>query len=258
MSNKHLPRTNTNAKSLLLLLLPIVFMFLSVETNAQTPTINGTGTSADVCGTCAPDFWFTTGGTPDISNQNIAGGGNTLGAGASWVNAAGTIAPLPQPNGDARWITMRDVGDYNNQDPALTANNLKCYDENCMVNKVLPLSASFTNCIFTGNDQDEISLFDATDGSDPSFFNYSFKNCIVTVDELIDPEQFPNFFNNCENCLNVTRNDTLFLNLDENIYSLDTMSVALGQALPIQFVTDDILGVMRDQNTPDIGCYEFE
>jgi hypothetical protein len=150
------------------------------------------------------------------------------------------------------------IANYNNQDPALTANNLKCYDENCVENKVLPLSANFTNCIFTGNDQDEISLFDATDGSDPAFFNYSFKNCVVTVDELIDPEQFPNFFNNCENCLNVTRNDTLFLNLDENIYSLDTMSVALEQAIPIQFITDDILGVMRDQNTPDIGCYEFE
>jgi hypothetical protein len=112
MENKHLIQQKLNGKSLIILMLPLVFMFFSLETNAQTPTIAGTGTSADVCGTCAPTGWANTGGTPDISNQNIAGGGNTLGAGATWVNAP---LPLP-PHGDPRWITMRDVGDFNNQD----------------------------------------------------------------------------------------------------------------------------------------------
>ncbi len=108
---KHQSQTKFRVKSFVLFLLPIVFMFFSLVTNAQTPTIPGTGTSADVCGTCAPTGWSNTGGTPDISNQNIAGGGATLGAGATWVNAP---LPLP-PHGDPRWITMRDVGDFNNQ-----------------------------------------------------------------------------------------------------------------------------------------------
>jgi len=111
MTIKHQSQTKFRVKSLVLFLLPIVFMFLSLVANAQTPTIPGTGTSADVCGTCAPTGWSNTGGTPDISNQNIAGGGATLGAGATWVNAP---LPLP-PHGDPRWITMRDVGDFNNQ-----------------------------------------------------------------------------------------------------------------------------------------------
>ena len=150
------------------------------------------------------------------------------------------------------------VANYNNQDPALSANNLKCLDENCSNILVNRLTANFRNCIFTGNDQDEISLLDATDGSDPSFLNYNFENCVVTVDELIEPEQFPNFFNNCADCLNITRNDTLFLNIDEDIYSLDTMSLAIEKAIPLQFITEDILGISRDGSAPDIGCFEFE
>ena len=100
----------TPKRIILLISLSFTLLF-TVQSSAQTPTISGTGTSADVCGTCAPTGWANTGGTPDISNQNIAGGGNTLGAGATWVNAP---LPLP-PHGDPRWITMRDVGDYNNQ-----------------------------------------------------------------------------------------------------------------------------------------------
>ena len=111
MSTKHHLQTKYSAKSLVVFLLPLFVMFFSLEANAQTPTIPGTGSSADVCGTCAPTGWSNTGGTPDISNQNIAGGGATLGAGATWVNAP---LPLP-PHGDPRWITMRDVGDFNNQ-----------------------------------------------------------------------------------------------------------------------------------------------
>jgi len=100
-------------------------------------------------------------------------------------------------------------------------------------------------------------LLDATDGTDPSFLNYNFKNCIVTVDELVESDQFPNFFDRCEDCINATRNDTIFLNLDENQLSLDTMSIALDKGISIPFIDNDILGVSRDSNTPDLGCFEL-
>lgn len=111
MKEKYFKASKFSAKTLTPVLFPIMLLFFSLQLNAQTPTIPGTGSSADVCGTCAPTGWSNTGGTPDISNQNIAGGGNTLGAGATWVNAP---LPLP-PHGDPRWITMRDVGDFNSQ-----------------------------------------------------------------------------------------------------------------------------------------------
>ena len=88
-----------------------LFLLSAVNSYGQTPAISGTGTSAAVCGTCAPVGWQDLGGTPDISDRNIAGGGTTLGAGATWVNAP---LPLP-PTGDVRWVTMRDVGDFNAQ-----------------------------------------------------------------------------------------------------------------------------------------------
>ena len=84
---------------------------------SQSPTIPGTGTSAATCGTCAPVGWNNTGGTPDISDRNFVGGQGTLGAQASW-NIGGVQGQLPlPPNGDVRWITMRDVGDFNIQEP---------------------------------------------------------------------------------------------------------------------------------------------
>ena len=106
---------NISKEILSFVLFLALFLFSVVNSYSQTPTIDGTGTSAEICGTCAPVGWQDIGGTPDISNRNIAGGGNTLGAGASWV-INDVISPLPlPPTGDVRWITMRDVGDFNNQ-----------------------------------------------------------------------------------------------------------------------------------------------
>ncbi|QOD60894.1 discoidin domain-containing protein [Polaribacter haliotis] len=72
-------------------------------------TITGTGSRTTTCGTCTPVGWFNTGGSPDVSNRNNAGGQGTQGGNASWINAP---LPLP-PTGDVTWITMRDVGNLN-------------------------------------------------------------------------------------------------------------------------------------------------
>lgn len=92
----------------------LLFIFtLSIALNESLifsqETIPSSGGTASPCGNCTPNGWFDNGGTPDISNRNIAGGNGSLGGGDSW-----TAAPLPlPPTGDLTWITMRDIGDYN-------------------------------------------------------------------------------------------------------------------------------------------------
>ena len=149
------------------------------------------------------------------------------------------------------------VSNYDNQDVALQANNLKCLTSDCSSVLVNGLQCQFTNCIFNGNDRDEISFFDISEGADPQLFQYDFDHCIVKVDELLDAESYPNFFDNCINCKNTVNSDTLFLDLNNYDFRLDTMSIAIDMAKSIPFVTEDILGTARESNTPDIGCYEF-
>jgi len=151
------------------------------------------------------------------------------------------------------------VANYDNQSSALTANNLRCIDPLCQeVPLRNPLSAKFSNCIFVGNEMDEISLLDITAGEVPSFFDYKFDNCIVIVDELLDTDAFPNFFDNCSDCLNISRNDTLFLDLPNYDYSLDTMSIAIDIGQYIPGIDKDIIGNPREINAVDLGCYEFQ
>ncbi|MGB5983291.1 MAG: LamG-like jellyroll fold domain-containing protein, partial [Nonlabens sp.] len=91
----------------LLISLVIVFALTSLI-SVTGQTIPGTGGSA-ACGNCVPMGWTDNGGTPDISDQNVAAGDSpdALGGyGASW-----TTAPLSlPPTGDNTWITMRDLG----------------------------------------------------------------------------------------------------------------------------------------------------
>lgn len=150
------------------------------------------------------------------------------------------------------------VANYDNQDAALEANNIKCYDSDCNSFLLNRFSGSFTNCIFTGNDNDELAFFDASGGMDPNLFQYRFEHCAVRVDELLDADAFPEFFNDCNNCLNLNPTDTLFLDIDKNNFQLDTLSVAIDRGLDIPFVTDDLLGRARESGMVDIGCYEFE
>ncbi len=148
---------------------------------------------------------------------------------------------------------------YGNQSAAVRFDNFRCTDpplcqEMVFVNQ---LNTTFTNCIFAGNETDEIFPIDWTDGEEPDLFNYSFNNCAVTVDEILESEQFPNFFDNCQNCLNLSSIDTLFLDIENNDFSLDTMSIAIDKGFFDGMITEDILDNSRD-NMPDLGCFEFQ
>lgn len=146
-----------------------------------------------------------------------------------------------------------------NQETAVSANNFKCSDPLCQGQILVNgLYTEFNNCIIVGNETDEISFLDITNGDQPQSFVYNFSNSIVTVDELLDPDAFPNFFDNCEDCLNVESPNELFIDLDNYDLHLDTMSIAIDIGKEIIPIYTDLDGNSRQVDQPDIGCYEFQ
>jgi hypothetical protein len=120
MINQHFRNKKNRISGLILLMLPFALMLFSINTKAQS--IPGTGTSSAICNDCVPVGWSkdtNTPGTPDISNKTTASANvnpnGTLGAGALW-------SPELQnpPNGDVRWITLRDVGPNYNEESVTT------------------------------------------------------------------------------------------------------------------------------------------
>ncbi|NNE26375.1 MAG: hypothetical protein HKN09_05990 [Saprospiraceae bacterium] len=151
------------------------------------------------------------------------------------------------------------MANYDNQETAVSANNFRCSDAFCEGPiAVNGLFAEFNNCIIVGNDDDEISLSDISDGDQPNLFVYNFNECIIKVDDLLDPDAFPNFFDNCDNCLNSVNSDTLFVDRDNYDYHLDTLSIAIDKAQYIVPLNYDLESLPREINSPDIGCYEFQ
>ena len=150
------------------------------------------------------------------------------------------------------------IANYNNQDEAISMSNFQCLQTPCQgVAWVNPLKATFRNCLILGNDEDEIVLADWTDEDDTDF-EYKFDHCFVQVDELLDEERWPNFFNNCENCLNNPPKDTMFINMDEYDFHLDTFASPIDYGKNLSFIEFDKDGLARDDGAYDLGCYEFQ
>ncbi len=149
---------------------------------------------------------------------------------------------------------------YGTDREALRLSNYICRDVPfCTEADLNTLNIQMNNCLVAGSLSEELFLDDLTEGDGISF-NYQFKNCIVRIDSILDDPVFGDFFNFCENCieLNTSDNDTLFVDIDNEDFHLDTMSVAEGKGRPIGNVLIDLDGKLRDASTPDIGCYEFQ
>ena len=71
--------------------------------------------------------------------------------------------------------------------------------------------------------------------------------CVVHPEERI-----------CTGCYNLDFNDPLFVDISEDDYRLDTLSVAEGLGVFLPSLPEDILGVMRDTDAPDAGAFERE
>ena len=144
-----------------------------------------------------------------------------------------------------------------NTDPALTLTNFYCSDPLCQEGVfVNPLNALFRNGIIIGSSGDELVLSDAAPGQ--GAFDILFRNCIVQVRDLLNADQYPDFYETlCLNCIPYTFGDTLFADAGEDDFHLDSLSVAENQAMVLPGILSDLDGRMRDMQTPDIGCYEY-
>ncbi len=150
-------------------------------------------------------------------------------------------------------FTYCTVANYGNEASALKIANALCLNANCDQFIQAPIHVQMKNCILAGSQKDEIELFYRTDQVP---FDYQMRHCIVRVADLTKPNFFPDFFDHCNPCTNMTGTDKLFANVDEQDYHPDTLSIAEGRAMPVPAIPDDIEEQLRDPNAPDIGCYE--
>ena len=147
------------------------------------------------------------------------------------------------------------IANYNNQSQGIIMTNYRCSDAQCLEEIfVLPLKTSITNCIIDGNGEEEIILDDINNGTEPDAFDVSLAHNIIKSDNNINID----YLASCNQCLFKEFTDTLYIDLSNNNYQLDTNSIAERKAIPIEGINIDILQNLRDPENPDIGCYEFQ
>lgn len=164
-------------------------------------------------------------------------------------------------------FTYCTLASYGVDAPALSMTNLLCGSDDplgCSPCFEYRLIANFKNSIIFGSRRDEISMVngDACVEGLSSEMNYFFEDCIVRVDELLEQEGFENFFDRCNPCQNADNNDAVFEEPNEDIYYLDTLSIAEMKANSINPVSIpfDLDGNDRGVGgeLPDVGCYEYQ
>ncbi len=119
--------------------------------------------------------------------------------------------------------------------------------------RVSPLSVRVRNSIIFGSARDALGLVDFERGAT---FEYSFSNVILRIDELT--KRWPTFRTDCVGCLYPEPTAPLFVNLRQDSFQLDTLSVAEMKAAPLSGVGLDLTGELRDRTAPDIGAYEYQ
>ncbi len=144
----------------------------------------------------------------------------------------------------------------NNKDDALVLKNYKCLDADCTKKAFNPLKAFVQNSIIYGTNRDEL-LLSNVDKDNSSGFDYFFDHCIVQVEELLNNNAEPQFFNHTENCKNGIGKNSLFIDETKYNYKLDTMAIAIDIGKYTKEITKDIDNNQRDLK-PDLGCYEFQ
>ncbi len=159
-------------------------------------------------------------------------------------------------------FTYCTLASYGANASALGMSNFFCHNSDCSARSIYRLNSAFRNSIIYGSQNDEIELSDIAQGQDPALFNIRFEHCVVRVRDLLtaNNNRYANFLTSqCMPCLNGTRDTRVFADPGKNDYRLDSLSIAQGQARPIEFpraITIDLVGNPRDRDKPDIGCYE--
>jgi len=141
---------------------------------------------------------------------------------------------------------------------AIYLNNYQCIDPQCVdpprINK---MDARFVNCIISGTGIDEIQLDDWNDGTQDELFEFFFDHCLMKVEEILLPEQYPDLLSNSPGSESIMNNDSIFLDRENFDLRHDTMSIAIDKGTFVFTLPEDIRGLPRD-NIFDLGCYEFQ
>ena len=150
------------------------------------------------------------------------------------------------------------IASFGNDGEGLAMTNFFCSDPLCSQGvRVHLLTARVRNSIIVGSASDEILLSDATREQPQQLFDVQFENCIVRVNDLLDVDAYPMFFETiCGDCIEWGFADTLFIDQSLFDFHLDTLSIAEQMAVPLAQTLIDLDGVMRDLDAPDIGCFE--
>jgi len=172
----------------------------------------------------------------------------------SLIYSAGSYGVYWRYGGDYK-MDYTTVASYGVQAEAMRMENYLCTDPLCLGPiRTNPLTATISNSILVGSSRDEI-LIDEFDGGDAFNVDYTINNTMIRIDEFL--ENRPDFFENCIDCIIYNGSDTLFVDINENNFELDSLSIAERKAIPSSNVFDDLLGRTRSSQ-PDIGCYESQ
>ena len=114
------------------------------------------------------------------------------------------------------------------------------------------LEARIRNSIIYGSLGDELALIDV---DEPDLLDYALSDCVVRSERV--PEQRPEFADRCANCVLAPPTERLFVDVRQDSFLLDSLSVAAGIATPLPGIDDDLLGAPRDPDAPSAGAYEY-
>lgn len=152
------------------------------------------------------------------------------------------------------------LANYGVDAAALALVNFTCDDEgNCLA---AGLTATISNSIIAGPRDSELIFGDITGGEQAEAFVVSIRNSVTRIDDdFLTNENglYANFYGDiCQGCYQLEPFDPLFVDVGEDDYHLDSLSVArdLGTYLPS--LPTDIEGNTRDTNTPDAGALEWQ
>jgi hypothetical protein len=156
-------------------------------------------------------------------------------------------------------IVYCTMASFGNASEALLMNNFYCSDPLCSSGVALnKLTGRIYNSMMVGSSSDEVWMIDAG-AVGQGLLDVQMRNNIVVVDELLDPNNYPQFFTSiCFECFEYAPGDTLFADMNKDDYHLDSLSIAEMKARPFTGITDDLEGHVRDVVLPDIGCYEYK
>ncbi len=188
---------------------------------------------------------------------------NTSNVGFIGIGAEAVINNCLFYNNAAQSVLLSQGGNYElnyntianniNDQPGLFIDNFQCLDVDCQQIAVRPNTTIIRNSIITGSNPNEIVIVDITDGSEPESLNLTFNRTLLSIDEA---ENLFDFESSCDGCF-INPEGPIFLDASNDLFTLDTMSAAINQGLPIATILTDQIGVQRDMATPDIGCFEL-